>query len=1136
MITVLYVDDESDLCELGKLFLEQAGGFTVETETSAADALASPRFSRYDAIVSDYQMPEIDGIEFLRRVRKRAENVPFILFTGRGREEIVIAAINEGADFYLQKGGDPTSQYAELAHKIRIAVERRQARSDLKDSEQRLNDIINFLPDATFAIDRSGSVISWNRAIEEMTGVPAADMLGQGNLEYAIPFYGIRRKILIDLIFESDEEIAKNYAHILHEKNTLIAETSLPRPKGQPRILMGKASPLYNRQGEIVGAIESIRDITSLRKAEEDVSHTRKDWEAIFRSIGHPAIVLDAENHIIDANDATIRATGMSLPALKGKRCYEIFHAPVATGPPGNCPFEQIRHGTVATATESVIESLGGYYDVSCTPVFAPDGKLEKVIHIAMDVTDRHRAQEELRAAYEQMSASQEELKAQYDALAQSGQRIRESEEKYRELAELLPQIIFELDLQFLVTYGNRHALAAFGITQEDIAKGMNGLSLIAAEDHGRIRMNLEKVFRGESYEDHEYMAVRPDGTKFPVLIYSSPILRNGKPVGLRGVMMDISARRKTEDALRESEATLDGIFRLAPVGIGVVRDRILLRVNEKFCEMSGYAPEELIGRNSRFLYPTQEDYEHVGNERYRHDEKYGLNAVGTRWVRKDGTVRNILISGTPLDKDKPEESWIIVVLDITETKQAEDELQLLKISVDRAFDEVFWMDFTGRILYVNDSACRITGYTREELLGMKIFELDPDFPPNVWEMSVADLRQRKTQFIITRHRCKNGRIIDVEIVAVYVRKDGSEYSFAFVRDITDRMKMEAQIEEQHRQLDTFMQNLPLGIFRTTPGVTGRIIMANPVIAQIHGYDSVDELMRVPVSSLYADARVRKSLSQRLEREGAVTGFEVQLKKKTGDLFWATISAVAVPGRDGKIAYFDGVIRDISEQKLAQTALAEANRKLGLLNSITRHDIRNQLTALIGFVEVASRKRTDPAITEYLDKIQAIATTISNQIEFTRMYQELGMNAPAWLPLADVITGISVRIPVTIADSCRKIEVFADPLLERVFLNLFENSVMHGGNVTAITIGCERQPDGLTVYVEDNGPGIAAHEKEKIFSQGYGKHTGLGLFLAREILSITGITIQENGTPGKGARFELFVPKDAYRVVTPPGK
>jgi len=137
MFSVLYVDDEPGLLEVGKLYLERKGEFVVETVTSAQDALVMIEKGNYDAIVSDYQMPVMNGIDFLKQVRASGNSIPFIIFTGRGREEVVIQALNEGADFYLQKGGEPGSQFAELAHKVRQAVQQRRAEVSIRDHERR---------------------------------------------------------------------------------------------------------------------------------------------------------------------------------------------------------------------------------------------------------------------------------------------------------------------------------------------------------------------------------------------------------------------------------------------------------------------------------------------------------------------------------------------------------------------------------------------------------------------------------------------------------------------------------------------------------------------------------------------------------------------------------------------------------------------------------------------------------------------------------------------------------------------------------------------------------------------------------------------------------------------------------------
>jgi len=154
-------------------------------------------------------------------------------------------------------------------------TERNRAQESLRESQQRLSDIINFLPDATFAIDKEGRVIAWNRAVEQMTGVKAVDILGKGNYEQALPLYGVRKPILIDLVFKSVEEIKKKYRSVKKEGDVVIAEADVPI-KGEIRTIWGKASPLYDSKGNITGAIESIRDITEHKGLEAQFLQSQK--------------------------------------------------------------------------------------------------------------------------------------------------------------------------------------------------------------------------------------------------------------------------------------------------------------------------------------------------------------------------------------------------------------------------------------------------------------------------------------------------------------------------------------------------------------------------------------------------------------------------------------------------------------------------------------------------------------------------------------------------------------------------------------------------------------------------------------------------------------------------------------------
>jgi signal transduction histidine kinase len=221
------------------------------------------------------------------------------------------------------------------------------------------------------------------------------------------------------------------------------------------------------------------------------------------------------------------------------------------------------------------------------------------------------------------------------------------------------------------------------------------------------------------------------------------------------------------------------------------------------------------------------------------------------------------------------------------------------------------------------------------------------------------------------------------------------------------------------------------------------------------------------------------------------------------------------------------------ERVRAETALATANKKLNILSSVTRHDILNQLTAIQSYLELYHQDcRGGKKEEEYFTRLMGISKTIGDQITFTGFYQELGVKAPVWQRVKDVALAASRSggfgsTRFTIEDIY--LEIFADPLLENVFFNLYDNSLRHGEHVTGIRVSVIYPAKDCIIVVEDNGIGVPAQDKERIFERGVGKHTGLGLFLAREILAITGMTIRENGEPGKGARFEILVPRDACR-------
>ena len=221
------------------------------------------------------------------------------------------------------------------------------------------------------------------------------------------------------------------------------------------------------------------------------------------------------------------------------------------------------------------------------------------------------------------------------------------------------------------------------------------------------------------------------------------------------------------------------------------------------------------------------------------------------------------------------------------------------------------------------------------------------------------------------------------------------------------------------------------------------------------------------------------------------------------------------------------------ERRLMEKALHEANKKLSLLSSITRHDINNQLMTLNGFVELLHEEIPDPSLEYYFSRITKASSQITAMIGFTREYEQIGVRAPVWQDiLTIVISAEKGIIPGQVKfknDLPANTEICADPLIVKVFFNLIENAIRHGGPITSIRFSFEARNGDWIIVCEDDGDGVPSDKKERIFDRGYGKNTGFGLPISREILNITGITIKETGVPGKGARFEIVVPAGKFR-------
>ncbi|MFA5180248.1 MAG: diguanylate cyclase [Syntrophales bacterium] len=308
-------------------------------------------------------------------------------------------------------------------------TERKQAENDLKESQRHFADIINFLPDATFVIDKEGKVTSWNRAIEEITGVPAEDILGKGNYEHALPFYGQRRPMLANLILLPNEEVESQYSFIHREKDMLLAETHVPSLRGTERFLSGRAAPIYNIQGEIVGAIESFRDLTEQKLLEKSLTEEHLRISTIMDGSPVSTFVIDSDRHVIVWNLVNEFFTGIAKKDILGKpinldRLFkdrvraslaEIILDMTDDDVLKRYAIKGVHKSEIHPEAFETIDSIWVNEEehilaIQATRVRDAQGNVTGAIQCAEDITARKRAEEELQKAKDKLEQWVDEL------------------------------------------------------------------------------------------------------------------------------------------------------------------------------------------------------------------------------------------------------------------------------------------------------------------------------------------------------------------------------------------------------------------------------------------------------------------------------------------------------------------------------------------------------------------------------------------------------------------------------------------------------------------------------------------------------------------------------------------------------
>jgi PAS domain S-box-containing protein len=573
MISILYVDDEADLLDLGKIFLEEGGDMVVDTAPSAKKAMELLHTRVYDAVVSDFQMPDMDGIAFLQYIRASNGGLPVILFTGKGKEEVVIAALNNGADYYLQKGGEAELQFAELRHKILLAVDRQKAKNrilyfnrlyavmsgintailHLRSRENLFSEICritveegNFSrawigllnPDATTIFP----VASYGFEDVCLTGVPVLARVGSG--EYGLSGHAAfgKKKIVVNRIGEDDapgeqEPPAMEYRATaafpiwLHKEVIGTFQVYAREPgffgEDETRLLEEVVS-------DISFALENLEAEEQRMTAE----HALQESEEKFRILVEESLVgvyIIQGNRFLHVNPKFAEIMGYSREEIVTGLTLDDLTAPESRSFVASSIQRRLEGDTTSLHYAFVGKKKDGtFIDLEVAGTRAVLQGLPIIIGTIIDITDRKRAEmeraeklEELSAAYKKIRSAEERLWAHIAALTESQDRLNESERRMTDIINFLPDATFAIDTEGHVLVWNRAVEMMTGIPASDmIGKGDFEYALPFHKKRQPVLANLVLHYDDNIARSYDY--IQKDGDKFTAKIFL-PGLRGGK-------------------------------------------------------------------------------------------------------------------------------------------------------------------------------------------------------------------------------------------------------------------------------------------------------------------------------------------------------------------------------------------------------------------------------------------------------------------------------------------------------------------------------------------------------------------------------------------------------------------------------
>ncbi len=736
---------------------------------------------------------------------------------------------------------------------------------------------------------------------------------------------------------------------------------------------------------------------------------------------------------------------------------------------------------------------------------------------------------------------------------------LRESEQKYRDVADRLAEGIFETDNYGKVTYANKKALASLGLGESDLRRGLNVFGFISPRSLDVARGNFGRVLEQVDVGASEYELVRKDGTTFPALVHSLAVTSEGEVTGVRGILVDISERKRAELALQESERKYRELADL--LGAGVFEADCsgnLVYGNRKGLAYYGLDENDVKNGFNIFNVISPAELKVAGENFARVLSQEDIGPIEYTMLKRDGTSFPGLTHVTAIVRDGAVVGVRGVVVDISERKRTENALReserKYRELADQLDEGVYEIDPSGTITYANRKGLAYLGITDDDLkTGVNGFDLIVHDDPNVVrERYGRTLKGEDIGAVEYVFRRKDGTTFTGLTHSSAIFRDGAIVGVrGVIIDISDLKRAEQALKESEQRFRTLLKSLHEGIWALDKNDNTTFV--NPRMAEMLGYTE-EEMLGRPVYS-FNDDEWKKFTAEKMERRkrGVSEQLEGELVRKDGGRVYALFETSPIMDQDGNYAGSIAGVQDITarklgEEKLRQTMaeLDRSNKELEQFAYVTSHDLREPLRMMTSFsqsLEKRYKDKLDSTANEYIHFIVDGATRMQKLIDDILVYSRVTTRAQPFAPvdmekvLDDAL--FSVKAAVQEAGA----EVTHDPLpvvkadasqMAQVLQNLLGNAVKFSreGVSPKVHVSAKKDDGAWLFSVQDNGIGIDPELFGRLFNLFQRLHppdkypgTGVGLAVTKKIVERHGGRIWVESGPGQGSVFHFTIPE-----------